>query len=132
MNKQITSSISITHDPIMIREIGMKSAKEPKTAIPMGRKSEYIVPSSPNTRPCMLSSAFSWIMVVTALCIMVKGIPYSNIKPRYSRATLLDEHEDAFAEGLEKKSYADSIRKKKLIENELQTEIFRNERVASC
>ena len=46
-------------------------------------------------------------------------------------ATLLDEHEDEFAEALEKKANADSIREKKLIEVELQKAIVRNERVAS-
>lgn len=46
-------------------------------------------------------------------------------------ATLLDEHEDEFAEALEKKTNADSIREKKLIEAELQKAIVRNERVAS-
>ena len=45
-------------------------------------------------------------------------------------ATLLDEHEDEFAEALEKKANADSIREKKLIEAELQKAIVRNERVA--
>ena len=45
-------------------------------------------------------------------------------------ATLLDEHEDEFAEALEKKTNADSIREKKLIEAELQKAIVRNERVA--
>ena len=45
-------------------------------------------------------------------------------------ATLLDEHEDEFAEALEKKTNADSIREKKLIEAELQKSIVRNERVA--
>ena len=46
-------------------------------------------------------------------------------------ATLLDEHEDEFAEALEKKANADSIKEKKLIEAELQKAIVRNERVAS-
>ena len=46
-------------------------------------------------------------------------------------ATLLDEHEDEFAEALEKKTNADSTREKKLIEAELQKAIVRNERVAS-
>ncbi len=46
-------------------------------------------------------------------------------------ATLLDEHEDEFAEALEKKANADSIREKKLIEVELQKAIVRNERVSS-
>ena len=46
-------------------------------------------------------------------------------------ATLLDEHEDEFAEALEKKTNADSIREKKIIESELQKAIVRNERVAS-
>ena len=45
-------------------------------------------------------------------------------------ATLLDEHEDEFAEALEKKTNADSVREKKLIEAELQKAIVRNERVA--
>ena len=45
-------------------------------------------------------------------------------------ATLLDEHEDEFAEALEEKANADSIREKKLIEAELQKAIVRNERVA--
>ncbi len=44
--------------------------------------------------------------------------------------TLLDEHEDEFAEALEKKTNADSIKEKKLIEAELQKAIVRNERVA--
>ena len=46
-------------------------------------------------------------------------------------ATLLDEHEDEFAEALEKKANADSIKEKKLIEAELQKAIVRNERVAN-
>lgn len=46
-------------------------------------------------------------------------------------ARLLDEHEDEFAEALEKKTNADSTREKKLIEAELQKAIVRNERVAS-
>ena len=46
-------------------------------------------------------------------------------------ATLLDEHEDEFAEALEKKANADSIKEKQLIEAELQKAIVRNERVAS-
>lgn len=46
-------------------------------------------------------------------------------------ATLLDEHEDEFAEALEKKTNADSDKEKKLIEAELQKAIVRNERVAS-
>ncbi len=45
-------------------------------------------------------------------------------------ATLLDEHEDEFAEAIEKKTNADSIKEKKLIEAELQKAIVRNERVA--
>ena len=45
-------------------------------------------------------------------------------------ATLLDEHEDEFAEALEKKTNADSDKEKKLIEAELQKAIVRNERVA--
>ena len=45
-------------------------------------------------------------------------------------ATLLDEHEDEFAEALEKKANADSNREKNLIEAELQKAIVRNERVA--
>lgn len=45
-------------------------------------------------------------------------------------ATLLDEHEDEFTEALEKKTNADSIREKKIIESELQKAIVRNERVA--
>ena len=44
-------------------------------------------------------------------------------------ATLLDEHEDEFAEALEKKTNADSIKEKKLIEAELQKAIVRNDRV---
>ena len=44
-------------------------------------------------------------------------------------ATLLDEHEDEFAEALEKKTNADSDKEKKLIEAELQKAIVRNERV---
>ena len=39
-------------------------------------------------------------------------------------ATLLDEHEDELAEALEKKTGADSIMKKKLIEAELQKAIM--------
>lgn len=46
-------------------------------------------------------------------------------------ATLLDEHENELAAALEKKTNADSIREKKLIEAELQKAIVRNERVAS-
>ena len=46
-------------------------------------------------------------------------------------ATLLDEHEDEFAEALEKKANADSIKEKQLIEAELQKAIVRNERVAN-
>lgn len=46
-------------------------------------------------------------------------------------ATLLDEHEDEFAEALEKKANVDSIKEKQLIEAELQKAIVRNERVAS-
>ena len=45
-------------------------------------------------------------------------------------ARLLDEHEDEFAEALEKKTNADSDKEKKLIEAELQKAIVRNERVA--
>lgn len=45
-------------------------------------------------------------------------------------ATLLDEHEDEFAEALKKKINADSIKENKLIEAELQKAIARNERVA--
>lgn len=45
-------------------------------------------------------------------------------------AKLLDEHEDEFAEALEKKTNADSIKEKKLIEAELQKSIVRNELVA--
>ncbi len=45
-------------------------------------------------------------------------------------AKLLDEHEDEFAEALEKKTNADSNKEKKLIEAELQKAIVRNERVA--
>lgn len=45
-------------------------------------------------------------------------------------ARLLDEHEDEFAEALERKTNAASIKEKKLIESELQKVIVRNERVA--
>lgn len=44
---------------------------------------------------------------------------------------LLDEHEDKFAEALEKKTNADSIREKKLIKAGLQKAIVRNERAAN-
>lgn len=46
-------------------------------------------------------------------------------------ARLLDEHEDEFAEALERKTNAASIKEKKLIEAELQKVIVRNERVAT-
>lgn len=46
-------------------------------------------------------------------------------------ARLLDQHEDEFAEAPERKTNADSIKEKKLIEAELQKSIVRNERVAT-
>ncbi len=46
-------------------------------------------------------------------------------------ARLLDEHETEFAEALERKTNADSLKEKKLIEGELQKAIVRNERVAT-
>ncbi len=45
-------------------------------------------------------------------------------------AYLLEYHEEEFAEALERKTNADAIKEKKLIEDELQKAIMRNERVA--
>ncbi len=46
-------------------------------------------------------------------------------------ATFLTHHEDEFVKALERKTNADSIREKKVIEADLQKAIVRNERVAS-
>ena len=64
--------------------------------------------------------------------------PYGYMKsPENKKQWIIDPEaaqivkEDEFAEALEKKTNADSIKEKKLIEAELQKAIVRNERVAS-
>ena len=62
-------------DPIIIHWRGRISANGPNTAMPTGRKPEYIVPSSPKTRPCIDAPVFSCSIVVIAVCTIVNATP---------------------------------------------------------
>lgn len=59
----------------MIHSSGILSANGPNIAMPIGKKTAYIVLSRPNSRPCIDPSVFSCSIVVTDVCIIVKATP---------------------------------------------------------
>ena len=67
--------ISAMPDPIIIHCKGRISASGPNIAMPIGKKPEYMVPSSPKTRPCIDVSVFSCSIVVIAVCTIVNATP---------------------------------------------------------
>ncbi len=62
-------------EPTMIDCNAIVSATGPNSAMPRGRKPEYMVPNRPNTLPCMALSVFSCNKVVIAVCTIVIATP---------------------------------------------------------